>query len=131
MNNEFEAKKILCSTPFPKDKRKRLSLEKVLNLISTSTIVEYIVSVILYGSSARGDDKWDSDVDLLVIFKSTLPEDLKNEILKIRGESLGLSYEDVPVDIHFYSSDTIKKFKEGSYKSVYLKNVQREGIVLW
>lgn len=81
------------------------------------------VEVILFGSYARGEETWDSDVDLLVIIpkmdKSTLDQIL--EIAWEIGFATGIVLSIIPI--------TVQEMKILS-QSPFLQAVQQEGIPL-
>ncbi|MBP3206237.1 MAG: nucleotidyltransferase domain-containing protein [Lachnospiraceae bacterium] len=85
-----------------------------------------VVSIILYGSVARGTHTEESDVDVAIILKS--PLDAKSEDkLSDFVVDLNLKYDKVfsVIDIE---EDTFEKW--GAVSPFY-RNVKKEGIVLW
>ena len=85
-----------------------------------------IISIILYGSVARGTDTPESDIDVAVIVKSALSP-LEEDALSDAVVEMNLKYDKVfsVIDIE---ADTIDKW--GDIIPFY-KNVRREGVVLW
>ena len=49
-----------------KSQRQRTAAEYALKVIQSSCIKPYIQSIYLYGSCARGEEKYSSDVDLFL-----------------------------------------------------------------
>jgi uncharacterized protein len=85
---------------------------------------EQLEAIILYGSQARQDAKEDSDIDILVVLKSSInPYQEINKTSNFIAE-LCLKY-DVVISRHFISSE---KFKTNNNSFLY--NVHREGINL-
>lgn len=61
MNSNTNSNKIL-NFKFKKHQR---ALDYALLQIKESPIFPYVKNIIVYGSCARGEEKWDSDLDLL------------------------------------------------------------------
>lgn len=82
--------------------------------------------IILYGSTARGDNEPDSDIDIAIIVTSALNETEEDE-LSDRIVDLNLKYEKV------FSVIDINLDHYENWKNVipFYKNVDNEGIVLW
>lgn len=102
-------------------------LELILKQIKQyfcSCYQEQLEAIILYGSQARQDAKEDSDIDILVVLKSSI--DPYQEINKTSNfiAELCLKY-DVVISRHFISSE---KFKNNN--TPFLYNVHQEGINL-
>ena len=88
--------------------------------------IDNTAEVILYGSRARGDNKWDSDWDVMILLKQ------KNVDKKIeqtfRHHLLDLELEiGVPISVFVYS----KSDWEGKYSITPLfKSIKKEGILI-
>lgn len=85
---------------------------------------EKIHSILLYGSRARGDERLNSDIDILIVLKDEFDY---SEILK-RSDDLAASLSlenDVVISRVFVSE---KDFTERQIP--FLMNVRREGIVV-
>ena len=85
-----------------------------------------LVSIILYGSVARGTNTNESDVDVAVIMHGKM-DDVMEDALSDVIVDLNLKYDKVfsVVDID------IAELEKWGNVTPYLKNVQNEGIVLW
>jgi predicted nucleotidyltransferase len=70
------------------------SPEKVNLAVNTAVEVAKPSRVILFGSWARGDARWDSDLDMAVI----LPDSSESKLFEIR-RTLRRKLEDVPMTI--------------------------------
>ena len=112
------------------NEKDRMILEKneINELIDgiLSAIRTHVVSIILYGSFARGDNTDGSDVDIAIILSDTLTETL-SENLTDNIVDLDLKYDRVYSIIEI-KHDDFERWR--SYIPFY-KNVDREGIVLW
>jgi len=78
-------------------------------------------AVFLYGSTANGNNRADSDIDVLVIWKRDIPED----ILKIKSELI-MTF-DRPVDLVNMIYAPRQKHTYGASK-LFVDNVHAEGI---
>lgn len=85
-----------------------------------------LVSVILYGSYARGDGTSESDIDIAIIVYG-------HETPKMKAERINLT-----VDLELECNRVISvlkidsdKFKEWGNVLPFYKNVRKDGIVLW
>lgn len=80
--------------------------------------------LILFGSKARGESRQDSDVDLLAILRERKNEGrIYEEVARI------LSQHDVYLSVKALSQQEFKKLTE--LKTPFMKNIQKEGVVLW
>lgn len=91
----------------------------------TGIFRDSVISIILYGSVARGTQSKDSDVDIAVIVKNYSKEmhDQMTDMLV----DLELKYDKV---LSVLLIDYIK-FTEWENVMPFYKNVKKEGIVLW
>lgn len=78
--------------------------------------------IVLFGSCANGKLKITSDIDLLVITNEKPNQVLRGDI----ASELAVPIKNVATDAIFYTIDEIK-----SGKSLFLKQVMEEGIVIW
>ncbi len=85
-----------------------------------------VVSIILYGSVARGTETPESDVDIAIIIKNTLNREKRNALNDFFSE-LDLKYDKL------FSAIDIDDSKFQTWKNVipFYQNVSKEGIVLW
>lgn len=86
--------------------------------------IEQIAEISLFGSCSRGECKYNSDVDLIVITKG----DRLNRSLTgfIRGELEYADDTDVTTDVVFYDIDVFISSKER-----IVDNIKRDKIVFW
>ena len=92
----------------------------ILNALGSQTL-----SIIVYGSTARGTDTSESDVDIAVIVRSNL--DNKEDALSDFVVDMNIKYDKVfsVIDIE---NDVIEKWQN---VVPFYKNMRKEGIVLW
>ncbi len=92
----------------------------------TDILANKIDSIILYGSTVRGDDKEDSDVDIAIILYNSMDEDEKSRFIHWNAQ-IDLKYGVV------FSIVDIDKEMFDKWRAVhpYYRNIQNEGIVLW
>ena len=87
--------------------------------------VDSKAEVILYGSRARGDERADSDWDILIL--TDYPVDLATEE-KFRDKLYDLELEiDEPLSVFIYSKN---EWKRRQRITPFYKNVNKEGIAL-
>jgi predicted nucleotidyltransferase len=96
------------------------------------SVVERVVErfdplkVILYGSLARGEANYDSDIDLLVLLEHVEPEGKRDLAVGIRRSLAGIP---VPVDI--IVSDVKELDRRGYVVGTVLRPALREGKVVY
>ena len=83
---------------------------------------EYIIQIILYGSVARGDDKPESDIDILII-----TNDYEKIESKVYDETYNIIIEDDEViSPQFISQEQYNEIKNFSY----ISNVIKDGEII-
>lgn len=102
----------------------RVAEEKIFQ----SKLANYVRELYLYGSMARGDIRWDSDIDLLLILEYSEHDKraLKKEILYLKGS---LTEDDInapEVDLKVVFGDEWKTSNQ-----TYYRNILEEGKRLW
>ncbi len=80
--------------------------------------------VILFGSRARGDERRDSDVDLLIVAPSSEPR--WRRAVPVYQALAGLG---VPKDIVWWTPEEIAEWR--GVKTHFINTVLREGVVLY
>ena len=98
----------------------KILVQKVLSIYSDN-----ILSVILYGSVARGDNGDESDIDIALIVDKD-DEQQHDELLE--------AIVDINLDHNCLISPALierSQFEKWSNILPYYKNIKKEGIVLW
>ena len=85
-----------------------------------------VVSIILYGSVARGTNTEESDVDVAILVKNEMDAEMEDKLYDFVVD-MNLKYDKVfsVIDINY---DTFRKW-EGV--TPFYQTVTKEGIVLW
>ena len=85
-----------------------------------------LVSIILYGSVARGSASEESDIDIALLLDGKMPKETEDKVSDLIVD-LNLKYDKVfsVVDI---DNERFNQWKE---TLLFYRNVENEGIVLW
>ncbi|MGB8453622.1 MAG: nucleotidyltransferase domain-containing protein [Anaerocolumna sp.] len=85
-----------------------------------------LVSIILYGSVARGTDTDESDIDIAIILKDTKVHSLPDKLVDFTLD-LDLKYNKVfsVIDIDY------DEFLKWENVLPFYKNVKKDGVILW
>jgi predicted nucleotidyltransferase len=105
-----------------------------MNYMITNELVEglidlfndRLVSIILYGSVARGTNTDESDIDVAIILKDAKSQSVQDELVDFTL-NLDLKYDKVfsVIDIDY------EEFLKWENVLPYYKNVKKDGVVLW
>ena len=102
---------------------KRGQIEEIIKRIVSSYRLE---KIILFGSYAHGNPTENSDLDLLVVVKSSnLPR--YKRAREIRKHLWGVT--DIPKDILVYTEDEIEEWKE--VEEAFITRAVKEGRILY
>lgn len=108
-------------------KKSRQSVQYALKQIRGSAISPYVNRVILYGSCARGDQNYKSDVDLLLELSPDIDVDqYHSDLMELRGIVTPPDRNIPEVDLKIMVGDDWE-----DSESLYFKNIKKEGIDLW
>ncbi|MBR0093905.1 MAG: nucleotidyltransferase domain-containing protein [Synergistaceae bacterium] len=91
-----------------------------------SVLGDDVVKIILYGSVARGDNTWESDVDIAVLTKREIDRERHDELIHV-SSVLGLEYDTL---VSIITIDE-KRFQEWLFALPLYFNIDEEGITLW
>lgn len=86
----------------------------------------HLVSIILYGSVARGTDTSESDIDIAIILKDENNRNTMEKLLDLTV-NMDLKYDKVfsVVDINY------NEFIKWQETLPFYKNVKKDGVILW
>lgn len=104
------------------DRRHEQSLLYALDVLKTETYKRYLKSVYLFGSCAKGNPRFHSDVDIFIFVDEDMPKHL---IRKLRSEIVPDSDDMPEVDLQ------ISKCAAPTSSTQFNKNFERDGILLW
>ena len=85
-----------------------------------------LVSIILYGSVAKGTDTDESDIDIAIILKNAKSQSLPDKLVDLTLD-LDLKYNKVfsVIDIDY------DEFLKWENVLLFYKNVKKDGVILW
>lgn len=85
-----------------------------------------VVSIVLYGSVARGTNTDESDVDVAILMKGQMDKETEEKLSDLVVD-MNLKHDKIfsVIDIDF------DKFKKWEKVTPFYQNVIQEGIVLW
>ncbi len=109
-------------------KRSDKAIECELSEIKISDIAPFVESVYLYGSCARNEQTYGSDVDLLIELTPTFDKAEKKSVMisKLRGRLNNLGESMPEVEAKFVIGDKWK-----SDESLFYRNIRRDVRKLW
>lgn len=113
---------------FPKSKRHRDAIIYALQQLKSFELSPYIEKVYLYGSCARGEEKWSSDVDLCIILKESVKTVSKYSPLMhtMKGILSDDKIDSVEVDTKIFIGDEWK-----TSKTLFCENLRKDGKIIW
>ena len=96
--------------------------------IRKSPLSRYVKDVVLYGSTARGQSKHSSDVDMLMVLDSSVKNYRKYNdwITYLKGNISSDDYRLPEADLHVAFDE---KWKERG--NAYFSNIKKEGFSIW
>ena len=104
-------------------KRHEQSIELALNILCNQPFVQYIEAIYLYGSCARGEQRYDSDVDILVQCNENFTPQIGRAM---RISAMPDNIEIPEVELKFVYGNSWRKKTDQ-----YSINLQKEGRLLW
>ena len=87
-----------------------------------SVMGDDVLKIILYGSVARGDNTWESDVDIAVITSKSYRWDAFEDLWEY-GLKYDTIFQIVPIEE--------KRFNELKPVKLFYRNIEKDGITLW
>lgn len=108
--------------------RHKKSLEYAISIIESSSLFHFCDKLYLFGSCAKNNASWESDIDLFLVLK----DDIKN-YPKLKREIIYLKSNVTTDDFHDPESDLKiaigKEWETDS--SLFYENIRKDGILLW
>ena len=104
------------------------TIKYAINKIEQSPLFSYAQKIILFGSLARKQERWNSDVDLFLV----LSEDFQN-VEKYKKEMRLLKSEVIPLDFSLPEVDLKIDIGDDwlTSNSLIYVNIRRDGVVLY
>lgn len=104
-----------------------LSIEYAITQIKQSKLAPFVQNLYLYGSCARNEQDYDSDVDLLLELSPKIDKKLHFEdMLMLKSKVVPVDDLLPEVDLKIEIGD---KWKNNSM--LYYQNIRKEGIQIW
>ena len=91
-----------------------------------SLMRDQVISIILFGSVARGTNTPESDIDIALILRGKMSAETESQLLDLTVD-LDLKYDTV-LSVVNVDEDFFLKWKKAI---PFYRNVEKEGIVLW
>lgn len=113
---------------FPKSKRHRDAIIYALQQLKSFELSPYIEKVYLYGSCARQEERWDSDIDLCIILKESVKDIPRYSPLMhiMKGILSDEDIDSVEVDAKIFIGDEWK-----TSKTLFCENLRKDGKIIW
>ena len=108
--------------------RHALALQSAKQKILRSKLSLYAKELYLYGSAARGEVRWDSDIDLLLVLDPSQKNsrELKREIIYLKGSLTDEEVDAPEVDLKVVFGNGWRTSTQ-----TYYKNIVQEGKKIW
>ena len=87
---------------------------------------DMLVSILLYGSFARGTNTRESDIDIAILLKGRETKEMHDQMVDLAVD-MDLEYDQVFSILYI----DYKNFLEWEDMLPFYKNVKEEGVVLW
>lgn len=107
-------------------KRSHCAIQYALRQIKKSPVAPYVTKLLLFGSCARRQQAFSSDVDLLLEVSENIPEDFRTELVKLRSTVSPVDVDAPEVDLRIIIGNAWEK-----NPILYYKNIRRDGIDIW
>ena len=110
------------------DDRHLATIEQAIATIRKSPLAKYVKDVVLYGSTARGQSKHSSDVDMLMVLDGCVKNYKKYNdwITYLKGNISSDDYRLPEADLHVAFDE---KWKESG--NAFFSNIKKEGFSIW
>ena len=110
------------------DERHLAAIEHARAKILKSPLAKYVKDVVLYGSTARGQAKPSSDVDMLMVLDKTIKNYKKYQawVTYLKGNISSEDYTLPEADLHVVFDENWDDNNEA-----YFMNIKKEGFSIW
>lgn len=102
--------------------RHSASLAYALKALNKEQYREYIDAIYLYGSCARGERNYDSDVDIFLKLSGDTPPDV---VRKMKSDVIPDDYKLPHVELNYSRGDSFSVIPQ------FNKNIEKDGKLLW
>lgn len=103
------------------------SVEYAVNVIRKSPVAPFVKALYLYGSCARGEQTYGSDVDLFLELQSDFDtQKYKDDVILLKGRVSPNDINMAEVDLKVVVGDEWK-----TNKMLYYQNILKEGVDIW
>lgn len=104
------------------------AIQYAVKNIKDSELQPYITDLILYGSCARKEQKYSSDIDLLLVLSEEFHKhkELRMPLRKLKSQVMTDDVEDPEVDLKIVVG---RDWETNPMQ--YYKNIRKDGISLW
>lgn len=103
------------------------SVEYAVNVIRKSPVAPFVKALYLYGSCARGEQTYGSDVDLFLELQSDFDtQKYKDDVILLKGRVSPSDINMAEVDLKVVVGDEWKR-----NKMLYYQNILKEGVDIW
>lgn len=104
-----------------------IAIKYAIKKIKQSRISPYVQGLYLYGSCARKEQNYNSDVDLFLVLSSSIDAELyRDDILILKSEVTPMDSSLPEVDLQIEIGDKWKKSN-----ILYYNDIKREGVQIW
>lgn len=119
---------LLMTSKRPLSKRHERAISYALQQMKASPLSPFVNNVILYGSCARKEQRWRSDVDLCMVLSPSVKElnEFKKAIYILKGSISETNTDSVEVDLKVLIGNEWEKDN-----TLFYKNIRKDGISIW
>lgn len=105
----------------------RKSIEYAVNVIRKSSLAPFVKALYLYGSCARGEQTYGSDVDLFLELQPDFDtQKYKDDVILLKGRVSPTDINMAEVDLKVVVGDDWRR-----NQMLYYQNILKEGVDIW
>lgn len=103
------------------------SIEYAVNVIRKSPVAPFVKALYLYGSCARGEQTYGSDVDLFLELQPDFDtQKYKDDVILLKGRVSPTDINMAEVDLKVVVGDAWRR-----NQMLYYQNILKEGVNIW